>query len=253
MKSCEMMRSGSARQAVARSDSSFRWLIVVWFASGLFAFPSFVRAQEVAPFDWMGTWYVLVHYRDASQGDTETVAWEDAVWIFEKRGSRLQWTEYPIVLFDDEGRRFEELPSGRSSRVAEAWEPRPEEIAEIREGLQVNPRGMRAKSLRGDGKRGYRSAGTMNVDSASTIGYSETWEIRDPESLPEFVRKDVMGGGRAENLEGTTAYRSERILESGSLIEGSFERDAHQRGTFRMLRAGEIERTKPKKRRDGFE
>lgn len=246
-----MTRRRSARDGTARPLRRLRGCIVILSAALLLASPVFADAQPLV--DWMGTWYVLVHYRDASAPDPEALAWEDRIWIFELRGSRLQWTEYSIVLFDDEGRRFELLPGGRRSRVEGGWEPRPQELEEIRRGLEVNPLGMRAKSLRGNAQQGYRSLGAMNTDSASTIGYSETWEIRDPEMLPQFLRRDVMGGGRTEDLEDTIAFRSERILEQGRQIEGNFERDAHIRGTFRMFRAGEVARARSGKRQGSFE
>ena len=192
------------------------------------------------PLELEGTWYVLVNYRDAESERSDADLWEDKVWTFEKKGSRLEWTEYPIVIFRDESERFESLASGRKARVERAWQPRPEQLEEIRSGLRVNSRGSKAKTLRGSAERGFRSGGSIRAESASIIGFSESWEISQLDSHPVFRRSDQMGSIRTESLEGATVYETREILAQGAELKGRFERDDVQTGSFRMLRAGSV-------------
>ena len=70
-------------------------------------FVGLAPAAASAELDLEGTWHVLVHYRDAKTANADTERWEDRLWVFEAAGDRLRWTEFPIVVFDDESGRFE--------------------------------------------------------------------------------------------------------------------------------------------------
>lgn len=192
-------------------------------------------ASPAAALDLLGTWYVLVHYRDSATANPDVWRWDDRVWVFEERGSRVRWTEYPIVVFDDETGRFE----GRH-RVLAAWEPGEAQWEEVRSGLQVNSRGSKSKSLRPerDGSA-WETVGRMSVTSASAIGYFEDWNVADPHGLPVFTRDDVLGSARAEGLEGRTRYTTTEVLAGGDELRGKFERDGTRVGAFRMVRSGE--------------
>ena len=97
------------------------------------------RAQAT-PVDLAGTWYVLVHYRDEATANPQAKRWEDKIWTFERRGSRLHWTEYPIVVFHDENGRFENLGTSRARRILHAWEPNPVfAVSELDEPRAVEP------------------------------------------------------------------------------------------------------------------
>ncbi len=95
---------------------------------------SLLSATAAADVDLLGTWYVLVHYTDASR-DADIEQWEDKIWVFEQKGSRLRWSEYPVVIFEDESTRYETMTSGRASRVETFWLPSSEQRQEIRDGL----------------------------------------------------------------------------------------------------------------------
>ncbi len=200
---------------------------------------SLLSATAAADVDLLGTWYVLVHYTDASR-DADIEQWEDKIWVFEQKGSRLRWSEYPIVIFEDESTRYGTMTSGRASRVEAFWLPSSEQRQEIRDGLKVSARSAKIKTLRAAGPGGYRSSGPAHADSASVIGYSETWEVRDLEGVPVFVRSALMGATRTEDLTGETSYRSETVSDAGRHLVGSFERDGVERGSFQMMRAGKI-------------
>jgi hypothetical protein len=194
-------------------------------------------APAFAQVDLAATWHVLVHYRDSHAAHPEAERWEDRFWEFEEAGGRLRWSEFPIVVFDDESGRFERRASGQYARVLHFWEPNPAQLANIHAGLAVNDRGAQTKSLRRSGDA-WTSGPRASPTGASVLTYQETWSIADPEGLPVFAQVDVLGSEGAEGLEGRTEFRTERVLEGGRLLVGSFDRDGTRRGTFQMRRAG---------------
>jgi hypothetical protein len=185
----------------------------------------------------VGTWHVLVHYKDENAAHPERERWEDRVWVFEKTGSRMRWTDYPIVVFDDPTGRFEKS-MGRSARVLEFWEPSESQLADIKDGLAVNERGMKSKTLRSsDG--GWASFSKNTAASASVISYVEHWSIEQADAGPIFRREDVLGSERAEDLDGVTLYTT---TETGDdVLSGSFERDGSRHGRFRLMRSAKTE------------
>jgi len=210
----------------------------------LLAFAALALGARVAgAVELEGTWYVLVHYQDKESPKPDAWRWEDRVWKFEKKGDQLIWTEYPIVVFTDETGRFEGLGASHAARVVDAWEPSPAQLADIRDGLQVNSRGVKTKTLRANGT-GWGSSEGASGASASVITYSEHWSIGGAPDQPVFERTDSMGGGSAEELAGRTEYRTEQVAEGGDELRGSFERDGTRVGKFRMMRSGQTEAVK---------
>ena len=209
-------------------------------------------ASEETVLDLTGTWYVLVHYRDADSPDPEFEFWEEKIWVFEQNDARLKWTEYGIVVFHSNRGRFESLTSGRKVRAEGPWYPDTDQLGEITKGLEVNSRGARNKSLRGSAARGYRTSGSMQRDSFSVIGFSETWEVDQLTGDPVFRLTDVMDSGRSDSLDGKASYTTTSKLRSKgktSAIKGEFDRDGVQQGTFEMLRAGSVSFAKPQRSR----
>jgi len=206
-------------------------------AALLLAAPSGPAAAAV---DLEGTWYVLVHYQDAASGKPEAWRWDDRVWRFRPSGDALEWTEFSIVVFDDESGRFEALGGSRAARVVAAWEPSPAQLADIRDGLQVNSaRGVKTKTLRAGAGGELASGVAAATEGAAVLSYTEDWRIEDPGALPVFVREDSLGGASAESMEGRTEYRTEQVAADGSELSGRFERDGTRVGRFRMIRSGE--------------
>ncbi len=187
-------------------------------------------AASEEPLDLVGAWYVLVHYSEAESGD----AWEDKVWVFEPRGSRLGWTEYPMVVLRDDQGREESLASGRVLRSAGHWNPSARQREEIAAGPGVVAGWARSKTLRGHANTGYRSHGAVNRESTGVIGYSERWEIDGLTGLPVFRRSDEMSGGRAKALAGLVEYRATKLTPE--VVAGTYLRDADLVGTFSMIR-----------------
>jgi hypothetical protein len=198
----------------------------------------FSPAAASAGLELAGTWHVLVHYRDARAANPEVERWEDRLWELEPSGASLRWTEFPIVVFDDESGRFERRAgTGQYARVLHYWEPSPAQLANLRSGLAVNDRGSQTKQLRRAG--GAWASGTRpSAASASVITYQESWSIEDPEGRPVFTQADVLGSGSAEGVEGRTELRTEQVLEGGDLLVGSYDRDGTRTGTFQMRRSG---------------
>ena len=197
-----------------------------------------VREASAGEVDLAGSWHLTVHYKDAASANPDAERWDDKLWRFEERGTRMQWTEFPIVVFDDREGRFESTSDERTVRMLRFWEPNGEQLGEIQKGLRINPRGAKSKGLRGNPRRGFRSAGGLRSESASVIGYSESWSIEGLPAKPVFTHDVVMGSGRTENMEGRTRYSAERVSEDGNEVRGSFVRDGTRRGTFVLRRSG---------------
>lgn len=213
---------------------SFRlaFVVVLLLATGV--------PVAAAPPDLLGTWHVLVHYKDKITNNPDTERWDDRIWEFRTEGSRMVWAEYPIVVFDDKSGRFDNS-SGRNSRVLHYWEPNSRQQKEIREGLSINQRGSRTKTLKGSPAEGWTSARRRRgYRSLNVITFEETWTIEMNGDLPTFIRDDVMGSASTESMEGRTLYATETIEDGGNLLLGRFERDEGARaGSFRMMRSGE--------------
>jgi len=196
-------------------------------------------AVAIGADDLVGTWHVLVHYQDSKAGNPDAKRWEDRIWVFEKQGDQLRWTEYPIVVFEDDSGRFEPGEGSRLSRVLDYWEPNAAQRAQIDAGLAINSRGSRGKSLRGSDAKGWSSAGRGGgYQSARIITYEETWTLDGLPDAPRFVRQDSMGSAGSEQFEGRTLYETTSVEEGGKLLRGKFDRDGTRIGTFRMLRSG---------------
>jgi hypothetical protein len=193
-----------------------------------------------AQVDLEGTWHVLVHYTDDSTTHPDQQRWLDRVWAFERKGSRLEWVEYPIAVFDDETGRFERRATGQYARTLGAWEPTPDQLENIRDGVRVNTRGMKRKSLRGSDAGGWHTVSRARAGSASVITYQENWSIEGMPKLPAFVQQDVLGSLRSDTLEGETRYETTSVEEGGELLLGSYERDGTRHGSFQMRRAGPV-------------
>jgi hypothetical protein len=190
--------------------------------------------------DLEGTWHVLVHYKDAQSTHPERERWEDRVWVFTPQGDRLEWADYPIVVFADESGRFERLGGNRASRVLHYWEPSPAQQAQIESGLEINPRGAETKTLRQTPGGWTSSTGRPGYQSARFITYQETWTIEGLPDAPVFTFDDVLGSASAESFEGRTRYETTAVEAGGERLRGRYDRDGARQGTFRMTRSGAI-------------
>ncbi|MEN8160001.1 MAG: hypothetical protein ABFS41_08025 [Myxococcota bacterium] len=197
-------------------------------------------AHAVSADELVGAWHVLVHYKDSNTGNPDAERWEDRIWVFEKEGTKLRWTDYPIVVFSDDTGRFDRSERGRYSRVLDYWEPNSGQKAQIRSGLAINNRGSRTKALRGSDAKGWSSAGRRGYQSARVITYEEVWTIDGLPDAPVFERQDSMGAAGSEKFEGRTVYETTSVEEGGDVLRGNFDRDGHRTGTFRLMRSGEV-------------
>jgi hypothetical protein len=195
--------------------------------------------------DLIGTWHVLVHYRDSATQHPERERWEDRIWVFEREGSRLRWTDYPIVVFADQTGRFENLGGNRASRTLHFWEPNAVQLAQIQQGLEINSRGSRSKTLRGSDAEGWSSGKKISgYQSARFITYQELWQITGLPDRPTFTRDDVLGSVATEDVKGRTIWEGESVEPGGDVIRGRYDRDGTRIGTFRITRSGEVSTVK---------
>jgi hypothetical protein len=199
-------------------------------------------ARAVGADDLVGAWHVLVHYQDAGTENPEAKRWEDRIWVFERVGDQLRWTDYPIVVFDDDTGRFEAIGGNRASRVLDYWEPNAAQQEQIRQGLAINSRGSRSKTLSGSDAKGWSSARKSGAGYKSSrfITYEETWNIDGMPDKPRFERQDSMGSGGSDDFEGRTLYETDTVESGGDVLRGRFDRDGQRKGTFRLQRSGEV-------------
>jgi len=209
-----------------------RSLAVLVLAAGLaLAAPRGAQALEAK--DLIGTWHVLAHYTDSGSDHPDRHRWVDRVWKFEWEGQNLKWTDFPIVVFADETGRFERLGTNRQSRILEYWEPNEAQLADIADGLEVNSRGSKSKTLKPADAGDWSSAGRARPQSMTFISYVETWSITGlAADRPVFERSDSLSSGMTETLDGVTRYTTESI--GGGMLTGRYERDGTEVGTFQM-------------------
>jgi hypothetical protein len=193
---------------------------------------------EEGEVDLVGSWFVLVHYKNSATENPDAERWLDQLWVFEREEEGLVWTEYPLVVFRDETGRFEKLGTRRAKRVIHHWEPDEGQLANIRAGLEINPRGRIAKTLSGSDAEGWRSASRARPGSASVISYQQNWSIAGLPRLPVFRQEEVMSSLRSESLEGVTRFETQEVGGGGDLVRGRYDRDGTRVGSFRMLRSG---------------
>jgi hypothetical protein len=198
----------------------------------LAALAAAATAAPAAALDLVGTWHVVVHYKDSTARNPDAPRWEDRVWVFAREGDRLRWIDYPIVVLQDESGRFE----GRS-RVLAHWTPNAGQAAELAAGPTVNSRGSKSKTLRGSDAAGWRSASSQQR-SVAFITYEETWSVEDLAGKPVFTRVDVLGSGGADEAEGRTRYATSEL--DAKALRGSFDRDGTRTGSFTMTRVGDV-------------
>ena len=184
--------------------------------------------------DLVGTWHLIVHYKDASAANADAERWEDRVWVFVHEDDRLRWIDYPIVVLQDDSGRFQ----GRS-RVLAHWTPNSAQAAELAAGPTVNSRGSKSKSLRGSDAAGWKSSSAQQR-SVAYITYEESWSVEGLADKPVFTRTDVLGGGGADEAEGRTRYAASEVSPDGRRVTGSYDRDGTRTGSFTLTRVGDV-------------
>ena len=190
--------------------------------------------------DLHGTWFVLIHYKDAATKNADADRWLDKVWTFDMQGSRLHWVEYPLVVLESPTGRFEAYKGNPRSRVLAKWEPDERQLEEIMGGPRVNSRGSKSKSLRGSDTKGWASMGSSRVAGVNVIGFHEDWAIEAEGGRLEFSITEVMGNAARGNAEGVTTYTVESGDPTGEEMTGRFNRDGTRIGIFRMFRTPPI-------------
>jgi len=217
---------------------AFALTIAVGLVAASFAGAARADAGGSPAVDLVGTWHLLVHYTDDHSHDPSQMRWDDKIWVFERAGSRLKWTQYPIVVFEDKTGRFENLGGARAARVVHGWEPNEGQRAQIEGGLEVNPRGSTSETLRAEADGSWRSGTRPASASARVITYVQNWAIESPTTRPVFRREDLLGSAAAEGYDGVTLFTTQEVDAGGNVLRGTFERDGSRHGTFRLTRTG---------------
>jgi hypothetical protein len=203
-------------------------------ASGSFRAASSIRRSAVAlgflllahaapAVELEGTWYLLVHYRDATSSNPGALRWEDRIWDFQREGERLLWTDYEIVSFVDTRGRFE-----RDRRVAGPWEPSRSQRREIERGLFANPRGARVLTLE-------QTDADARRKSRAPVSFGLAGSVTGTRELPVFGIDEMLRRPGAVAALSQTVMTTESTSSSGDRLTGSYRRGGTRTGTFRML------------------
>ena len=212
---------------------SLSWVLLAVLLACLIEVSPSAAGSE--PINLEGTWYVLIHYQDPKTANPDAMRWKDLVWVFEAEGSRLKWTQYPTVVFEDPVGRWEFRHQDQRGRVLAAWEPNPKQRASLSRGPRVRP-DKRVKTLRGSDANGWQSPRRPLEVGPSVMTYQENLTIEDLAGLPLFLRQDVVGNRSASDRSEGTRYQVESIDDDGKRLSGDYRRDGRQYGTFQMWR-----------------
>lgn len=204
----------------------------------LLAFIAFARGSLAAEESALvGTWYILVHYKTPLSSNPDADHWQDFVWNFEMSGSRLRWTQYPIVVFDD-AHRFELTQAGRTRSLA-AWEPDEAGWAYLARGPRVNNRGSKSKTLRGSDDSGWSSFRRRSGGQINVFTYEEDWTITELAEGGRIRIDDVVSSGTtADGTGDRTIFAIEQVGQNE--FRGKYDRDGTRLGTFLMRRVGSV-------------
>jgi hypothetical protein len=224
--------------------SKSRTLLAAYLAPVLLCLatgPAMAEKNQRSGSELEGTWFVLIHYKDETTTHPERERWLDRVWTFAMSGTRLKWTEYPIVVIQDQSGRFEPTATNPRSRVLESWEPNSAQFEEISSGPRVNSRGSKTKTLKGSDTRGWKTLGRRaQVASASVVGYQETWSIEVQNGKRIFSFAETIGTTALASEGGLTQYTELAASPDGNKIQGTYVRDGVRHGAFRMIRTAPI-------------
>ena len=188
---------------------------------------------------WSGPGTCSSTTRTPTRPNADAPRWDDRVWVFEKKGDRLAWTEYPIVGLHGRAAAASSGATAASSRACSATGSRARRSSRrSRRASSVNPRGMKAKTLRNT-RGGWQSASRPTAASASVVTYTEAWSIEgtpDAAGLPArgFARRRAHGIARGADALHDDQRRPGRRRGSRAASIAT----ARRKGSFRMLRAG---------------
>jgi hypothetical protein len=191
-----------------------------------------LAASTARAVDLEGTWYLLVHYRDAGSSNPDALRWEDRVWHFQRDDERLLWTDYELVSFVDSRGRFE-----RDRRVVGAWEPSRSQRREIERGLFPNPRGARVLALeqQADGVWRTRSDPDSLRRSRALMSFGLAGSVAGARDLPIFTIDEMLRAPGSVASLSNTVMTTKSASPDGDRLTGDYARSGDRRGTFRMI------------------
>ncbi len=187
---------------------------------------------------FVGTWHVLIHYREPQGRFPERWKWDERVWIIEPApdGGGYDWVEHAMVNLQDQTDRFEKLGTPMARRLLGAWEPNAAQREEIENGITVSSRGMRRKRLESVEPGLWQSPTEANTvgRSSSGIGYHEVWSIREDGEGTHFriESRFAVSATGGDERGGLTVYQAE---ESGTArFQGRYHREDERVGRFEV-------------------
>ncbi len=220
---------------MARSPWAPGRALAVLSMSALWLAPTARADEAVFPTALLGSWHVLIHYRDAGAAHPEQWHWEDRVWELRSDGDRVVWSEHLLVRFVDESGRFTDLGTNRAARVAGAWQPNERQAVQIASGLQVVGRTHRSRTLARAPDGAWRTpegSGALSGLTGDSV-YTSSWSVEPRPDRLALVQVDEVRSATGVERLGETVYTLERRASpprGSGIWTGEYARDATRRG-----------------------
>jgi hypothetical protein len=198
-----------------------------------------VRAEDAPPSDLSradlsGSWYVLIHYKDAQSEDKSITKFKDFAWTIEQTANTLTWEHYPYVMFPEDA----ELVRRQAMRGHTTWEPDAAQWAQLKTVLDVSSRALTRKRLTGSVAEGWKSLAPLGSGGLNTMSFARNWDVSmKPDKISIVIVDSLSGASGLGGIEEATTYEIRERVADGEL-RGTYE-EGSKRGTFRMVRSAE--------------
>jgi hypothetical protein len=191
-------------------------------------------ATDFTKLDLSGSWYVLIHYKDAQSEDKSITKFKDFVWTVEQTANTLTWEHYPYVMFGEDA----ELVRRQAMRGHTAWEPDDALWTQLKTAVEVSSRALARKRLTGSVAQGWKSLAPLGSGGLNTMSFTRNWDVSmKPDRVSIVIVDSLSGTAGLGGMEEATTYEIRERVGDGEL-RGSYE-EGDKRGTFRMVRSAE--------------
>lgn len=189
---------------------------------------------DFAKADLNGSWYVLIHYTDASSENKDAKRFKDFAWTIEQTANTITWEYYPFVFFGEDS----EIVRRQAMKDATPWEPSASEWAAVRVAVDVSSRALQRKRMTGSMADGFKSLAPLASGGLNTMSFNRNWDVTfKPDRISIVIVDSLSGSGGLEGMEEAITYEiNERV--SADEYRGTYS-EGDKRGTLRMVKSAE--------------
>ncbi len=209
--------------------------LIVLTACAWLAAPRFALAEDLSKLDLTGSWYVLLHYKDAKSEDKSLTKFKDFAWSVRQSPTKLEIDEYPYVLFDE---GTEEIRRA-DMRGHKPWQPEGLVLDELLLHVDVSTRAMRSKVLEGSTEAGMKSEAPDESSGGGTMNFVRNWDVTWAPTAVRVTIVDSLSGGSAMlgGMEEASVFEIKQ-RPSPDELRGTWS-EGDKSGSLRMIRAKE--------------